>query len=201
MHQTTALVLLKELARRNLLDVKMTTFMVPQYPQPVHHNDIKEAFIALADSLGHDPKEIRISRVYGIEARVSEKLFEKLFKIIFVNEKLFPAQKHEGNDPSVQTPLPTLFVNSEKTQFRQIPLAEQRPWPFRFLLELGGMIVVRTSDYRDMLLELKQFLNNHPRFEVRVTAKERPDGTIAIMTYWFRELPKIERKGNVNVPE
>ncbi|HEX9429607.1 MAG TPA: hypothetical protein VF944_04450 [Candidatus Bathyarchaeia archaeon] len=194
--------ILQYLARKELLTTRMTSFMSPRYPQPVHLQDIKEAFVAVADHAGHDRKDLKFGYSQGIEVYCRERLFEKLFKVIFVNEKLFPKKRSDNvqNPGNGGAPLPTLFIGSEKTQVRQVPLAETRPWPFKFLLELGGMIVCRPSDRRDFVLELRQFLNNHPQFSVKVDAKEWPDGSIAVFTYWFEKLPDREKRKNVNVP-
>jgi hypothetical protein len=51
-----------------------------------------------------------------------------------------------------------------------------------------------------MLEDLRQYLNNHPQYYVKVNAKERPDGTIAIFTYWFEDVPQRLKRGNINVP-
>lgn len=198
MHSSTAATILRELAKQELLTTLMTTFMVPRYPQPIHLHDIREAFAAIADAAGHTTRDMVFSYDQGIEVSCKEKLFDKLFKVVFVTEKLFP--KHRSDNIETPGPLPTLFIGSEKTQVRQIPLTETRPWPFKFLLELGGMIVCRPLDRRDFVLELRQYLNNHPQYSIKVDAKEWPDGSIAVFTYWFSVLPKKERKANVNVP-
>lgn len=198
MHSSTAATLLRHLAKCELLTTSMTTFAVPRYPQPIHVHDVKEAFVAVADAAGYGPNNMRFTYHLGIEVYCRDTLFEKIFKVVFVTEKMFP--KNRSDNIEGPAPLPTLFIGSEKTQVRQIPLVETRPWPFKFLLELGGMIVCRPSDERDFALELKQFLNNHPQFEIKVQAKKWPDGSIAVFTYWFGVLPKKIRKHNVNVP-
>lgn len=207
MHSSTAATLLRELAKRELLTTLMTTFMVPRYPQPIHVHDIKEAFIAIADAAGFDYRlgKMEFSYNTGIEVWCTEKLFDKLFRVVFITEKLYPKHRSDNIEvPGPQSyggaPLPTLFIGSEKTQVRQIPLSETRPWPFKFLLELGGMVVCRPDNQRDFVLELKQFLNNHPQYVIKVDAKEWPDGRIAVFTYYFATLPKGKRKANVNVP-
>lgn len=199
MHQTTALHLLQDLARLELLSFRDTTFRVEKYPQPVHLTDAKEAFQVLAEFAKAKKSDYLMTLGHGLEVWTSGPLFEKLFKVIFVHQKLYPTER-SSNVKGSEAPLPTLFIGAEKTQVRQIPLATTRPWPFKFLLELGGMIVVRSADYRDVLLELRQYLNNHPRYRVKVDAKEWPDGSVAIFTWWFEELPKLERKKNLNVP-
>jgi hypothetical protein len=130
------------------------------------------------------------------------RLFEKIFGAVFVKQKLFPVERTDNMEGyrGRELPLPALYVGSEKTQVRQIPLARERPWPFRFLLELGGTIVCVPEDRRDFVLEMRQFLNNYPQFEVRVDAKEWPTGEVLVYTWWFRQLPKSERRSNVNVP-
>jgi hypothetical protein len=141
-----------------------------------------------------------ISYNAGIEVYCREVLFEKIFKVVFVNEKLFPKSRSD-NVEGPGAPLPTLFIGSEKTQVRQVPLANTRPWPFKFLLELGGMIVCKPADKRDFALELRQFINNHPQFKMGIDAKECPDGSVAVFTWWFQRLDKRDRKKNLNVPE
>lgn len=199
MHSSTATTILKYLARQELLKTRMTTFTVPRFPQPVHLSDVKEAFVAVADACGFDKEKMLFSYNQGIEVYCPEKLFEKIFRAVFVTEKLFPVTRTENVEGSM-APLPTLFIGSEKTQVRQIPLTEQRPWPFKFLLELGGCIVCRPLDRRDFALELRQYLNNFPQFQIKVDAKEWPDGSILVFTYYFVTLEKRDRKGNVNVP-
>lgn len=202
MHDTTASVILKYLARKDLLRVTGTTFMVPRYPQVVHPLDVKEAFEALADKFNARKSELRVAFNFGAEAWTSDRLFERLFKVIFVEQKVYPRHDNEGPQPNNHEgrDLPLLFVGAEKTQVRQVPLAEAPPWPFKFLLELGGMVVVKTTDQRKLLEELKQFLNNHPQFEIRVDAKEAPDGSIVIYTWWFQQVPRKLKRSNVNVP-
>lgn len=192
--------ILRELAKREMLTTRMTTFMVPRHPQVVHLNDVRDAFVAVADAAGYEPTALRFTYTAGIEAYCPHRLFEKIFKVVFVSEKLFPKNRSDNvNEPGA--PLPILYVTSEKTQVRQIPLAETRPWPFKFLLELGGMIVCKPSDKRDFALELRQFINNHPQFRLGIEAKECPDGSVAVFTWWFETLDKRERKKNLNVPE
>lgn len=176
----------------------MTTFEIPMTPQPVHLDDVRDAFIALADKCGFDRDKLKFTRVIGLEVYTPDRLFEKLFKIVFTNEQLFPVRKTDN--VAGQAPLPVLFIGSEKTQVRQIPLSVEPPWPFKFLLELGGMIVCKPPDVKDFLKELQQFLNNHPQYKIKVDAKEWPDGEIAVFTYWFQTLDKKTRKQNVNVP-
>ena len=191
--------ILRELARKELLTTRMTTFMSPRFPMVAHVHDIKSAFVALADACGFDANAMVFTYNHGIEIYCREKLFEKLFKLVFITEKLFPKYRSDNVDGPV-APLPTLFIGSEKTQVRQIPLGQTRPWPFKFLLELGGMIVCTPPNERDFILELKQFLNNHPQYAIKVDAKKWPTGEICVFTYWFNVLPKTERKKNVNVP-
>jgi hypothetical protein len=197
-HQTTALYVLQGLARQEYLSVKHTTFRVEKYPQPVHLLDARECFMALADYMNMRANDYVVTLGHGLEVWTSDRFFEKLFKVIYANEKLYPVERHSRLQ--TEAPLPALFVGNEKTQVRQIPLVEKPPWPFKFLLELGGMIVVRPVNERDMLLELKQYVNNHPQFRLKVDAKKWPDGSVAIFTWWFEKLPRLERKKNVNVP-
>ena len=202
MQPTTAQFILQSLARQGLVEVKMTTFRVPKYPQPVDLRDVRESFKSLSECIGYPKGHLILTLGSGLEAWCHEKLFEKLFKIVFINQKVFPVSRTSNTEgfQGRDLPLPTLFIGSEKTQVRQIPLSETRPWPFKFLLELGGMIVCRAPDRKDFLKELRQFVNNYPQYEIGVDAKEWPDGNIAVFTWWFRKLPRVERKGNVNVP-
>lgn len=201
MRASTAIYILRKLAREGVMTTRSCTFIVPPYPEIVAGEDVYEAIWALAESLGYKKKDVRVFSKQGIIVWVSPKLFERLYKRIFVEEKLphIPEgiRSRMTDEPS---PLPSLFIGREKTQIRQIPLTDRPPWPFHFLLELGGMVVLKPNNPRDMLLALKQFLNNHPQFEIRVEAKECPDGSIAIFTYWFKELNIAYRKENVNVP-
>lgn len=200
MHQSTGLVLLQHLAKLDLLEVKGSAFYVAVHPQPVHMLDVKEAFVAIADAYGN-VKDLTFIETRGLVVHVKGRFFEKLFKVIYLNERILPREREGRMDRGFrEIPLPSLFIGSEKTQVRQIPLVETKPWPFKFLLELGGMIVVRTRDTKGLLVELRQFLNNHPQFSIRVDAKEWPDGSIAIFTWWFERVPKKLIKKNVNVP-
>ena len=99
--------------------------------------------------------------------------------------------------------LPSLFIGNEKTQIRQIPLVDGPPYPFRFLLELGGMIVLkRPKDPASVTRALRQFLNNHPQYRPRIAVHECPDGTIALYTYYIETArSRHEAKQNLNVPE
>jgi len=197
---STAATVLKYLAREGLVDTRLATFYVPRHPQPVDVADVREAFECLAEVAGARRGEVRFSTNFGLEVSCSDRMFEKLFKVIFVQQQIFPRQQVEGSwgqDPF----LPTLFVEREKTQVRQVPLVDRRPWPFKFLLELGGMVVFKTEDHRGLLTELRQFLNNHPQYDIRVDAKEGPDGTVVVFTWWFQEVPRGKRRGHVNVPD
>jgi hypothetical protein len=175
--------------------------MVPQYPQPVNLFDVRDAFVALADKFGYSRSDVIFTQGLGLEVYCAHRLFEKIFKVVFVSEKLFPRKQPGNVEGRGGLDLPNLFVGRDKTQVRQIPLTEDPPWPFRFLLELGGMIVCRPVDRRDFFLELKQFLNNHPQFSVKVDAREWPDGSVAVFTWWFERLDKKSKKKNLNVPD
>lgn len=203
MHHSTALLILQHLAKNNLMDVNLNVFMTHRYPEVVHPDDVEDAFKSIVRHAGESQADLSFSRNFGIEVVVHGRLFEKLYKVIWTNQKLHPRGRTEGSfgkTPVKVADLPVLFVGSEKTQVRQIPLADRPPWPFRFLLELGGMIIVKTVEPRDMLLELRQFLNNYPQFEIRVDAKECPDGSYSLFTYWFQKLPRHLKRKNVNVP-
>src|SRR5690606_37745006 len=110
--------------------------------------------------MSYGPRDFLVSRNFGVEVWTSDRAFEKLFRLLFTLEKKFP----EEGLPAHAAPLPTLFVGAEKTQVRQVPLVTEPPWPFRFLLELGGMVVVKTDDRAAMFRDLRQFLNNHPQY-------------------------------------
>lgn len=202
MHHATAAELLRELAKRELLQVKHTTFRYPPYPQPFHQRDVKEAFLSVAGAAKAKKSHIVATLGTGLEVLCEDGLFEKLFRVIFTSQKLFPKSRsdsYEGDRGRVN-PLPTLFVSGEKTQVRQVPLVDAPPWPFKFLLELGGMVVCRPSDRGDFLKELKQYLNNFPQYRLKVHADEWPDGSVVVVTTYFEKLKLLERKGNVNVP-
>lgn len=199
MKKNTAVFILQGLAKLQLVTVKMTTFTVARIPQPVDLLDVETAFRVLRDEFNSGREDLLISHSgVGLTAWTGEPLFEKLFKIVFMNQLLYPTTQQDGIEGG--GPLPNLFVSTEKTQVRQIPLSYGKPWPFKFLLELGGMIVVKTPQKRDFLLELKQFINNHPQFKIRVDAKEWPTGEIAVFTYWFEKLPHMQQRKNLNVP-
>lgn len=200
MKKNTAVFILQALAKLELISTKLTTFTVARIPQPVDLLDVEVCFRVLRDECGGNREDLFIHHSgVGMTAWTSEELFEKLFKVIFVQQLLYPAVRSDNIEGG--GPLPNLFVSSEKTQVRQIPLSEGRPWPFKFLLELGGMIVVKTPEKRDFLLELRQFINNHPQYRIKVDAKEWPTGEVAVFTYWFEKLPHMQRRKNLNVPE
>lgn len=189
MQPNTAVVLLSYLARKGILTTRMTTFMVPSVPQPVDLNDIKDAFESLRQRIDAKKGDMHVTVGAGVWVWCREKTFEKLFKIVFINQKLFSVEDREG----VQGhggPLPTLFIGSEKTQIRQIPLTDRPPWPFKFLLELGGSIVCRPENYRDFILALRQFMSNYPQVRIEVDLKEWPDGSIYVHTWWFETVGK-----------
>ena len=204
MHDSTGLRILIDLAKESLIEVRHTTFCVDKHPALYHHHDVGDAFRAVADKLGFEPNtHYMVAHNWGTECWCHAKLFEKLLKLLFLAEHRWPPIKTEvlGPDNSPQVPLPILTVGADKTQVRQIPLSRERPWPFKSLLELGGMIVVVPEDRYTFMAELKQFVNNHPQFEIGLQAKDRPDGSIAVHTYWFADVPKKLRKEHVNVPD
>jgi hypothetical protein len=196
LHPQSALAMLRVLAQKEQLTARDTTFYYNTQPQLFHERDVKIAFIVLSEHLGHKPPEWSLGHLNGLVFRCRERLFAKIFAQVFIKQKLFPTTKPDSGPG----PLPTLFIGREKTQVRQIPLADERPWPFKFLLELGGMIVCKAPDKRDLLLELRQYLNNFPQFRIKVHAEEWPAGEILIVTTWFQTLELQQRKKNVNVP-
>lgn len=191
MFYSTAEVILKHLVRADLVRVTGTTFMVPRHPQPVDLRDVREAFEALVEKAGHSPRDARYSSNFGLEVWVRDRLFEKLYKVLFVRQKVASRPGQEGGE--FGPGLPSLFVGVDKTQVRQVPLVSQPPWPFKFLMELGGMLVVRTDDRRGLLVALRQYLLNFPQFQVGVEAKEAPDGTVVLFTWWFQKVSVLER--------
>lgn len=203
MHSSTAMFILRYLARQGLFQTRDTSFMLKPFPRPIHGSDVKEAFLSVAHTA--NVPEDRI--LFSIQdphwyVHLPDRLFERVFKAIYLDEKLLPGQYEGSSGPKVrETELPTLFIGNEKTQIRQIPYAEQRPWPFRFLMELGGMIVVRPDHPVSFVKELKQYVNNHPTYDIRVDARENPDGTISVFTYYFKEVPREMRRRHVNVEE
>lgn len=199
-HHTTAQVLLQYLARQELVKVEDSTFVVDKYPQPVIFADVIDSFRAIQYFVGAKRSELKITSGSRLEAWTSQRLFDILFRTMFVSQRLYPVVRSSRFEGDMGAPLPNLFVGAEKTQVRQIPLVEDPPWPFRFLLELGGMVVCRPRDRLDFLKELRQFLNNHPQFVVKVDVKTWPDGSQAVYTWWFEALSKRrEIRGNVNV--
>lgn len=106
-------------------------------------------------------------------------------------------------DPEFTPVLPSIFIGNEKTQIRQIPLVDGPPYPFRFLLELGGMIVLkRPKDPVSVTMALRQFLNNHPQYRPRIAVHECPDDTIVLYTYYIETAEsRREARQNLNVPE
>jgi len=198
MHSSTALIILQHLAQQKVLDARGTSFTVAAHPMHSHPDDIREAFIALADVVGG-----RGALSFGVGSeltvRMPEKIFEKIFKVVFTIPGFTPGM--EGWRPENPPPLPILFIGSEKVQIRQIPLVYDPPYPYRFLLELGGMLIIKGGNHHQIVNELKQYLNNHPQYQVMIDAKETPDGGTALFTYWFKELPKLKARHNVNVPD
>lgn len=184
MHGSTGLLLLRHLAKEGLLGIQGQSFSVQKYPQPVHFRDVREAFVAVAEGAGHGARELTFMEGYGLLVHARSKLFDKLFRVIFVLEKVLPKEVAPAQD----APLPALFVGSEKTQVRQVPLVESKPWPFRFLLELGGMVVFRGADREELKSELRQYLSNFPQLDVRVTMKVCPDESVVLFTWWFRKM-------------
>lgn len=186
--------------RREAITVHGTVFRYEPFGHPSTVADIKECFITVVDHIGDRPvrglKGWRSSSGTVLDFWCGEALFAILFDQLYVKQKLYPVTKPDSG----QGPLPTLFIGAEKTQIRQIPLAEERPWPFKFLLELGGMIVCKTENKRDLLLELRQYLNNFPQFRLKVHAEQWPTGEILIVTTWFQVLQLKEARQNVNVP-
>lgn len=196
MHPLAAKALIQHLHREGVLHTRAQTFWVDLYPRILDNADIHEAFCVLAESMGFKRRDLTKFTQSGYIVRMPEKMFEKLYGQIFSSRKL--AEKNrETREPA---PLPVLFIGREKTQVRQIPVVSSPPWPFHFLMEMGGMIVVSTRDRKRLYESLRQYLNNHPQYDVRVDAKELPDGKISIFTYWFQELKITHRKEHMNVP-
>lgn len=196
LHPQTALAMLRIIAERGQLTVKHTSFYYNTLPQIFHQRDVKVAFIVMAEQMSLKPPQWSLGQEGGLVFRCREQLFERLFTMIFIRQKIFPVEKPDSGPGS----LPTLFIGAEKTQVRQIPLASERPWPFKFLLELGGMIVCKTDNKLDLLMELRQYMNNFPQFRIKVHAEEWPDGEVMVVTTWFQTLALKEARQNVNVP-
>lgn len=202
MHVKTAVHMLKFLAREGLLTSKMTTFRLSRHPESLDVADVKEAFQVLENRVGDTVRCRYTTSKAAMEVWCHERVFDKIFHAVFILEKVFPQQSGTDRLEGVrgrEDELPVLYVSAEKTQVRQIPLVSVPPWPFKFLLELGGCIVCTPVDRRDFALELRQYLNNHPQFEIRVQLKEWPTGEVLVFTWWLRALPKIEAKENLNV--
>lgn len=199
MYPSTAIFILKHLSTNELLEIHSTLFVLRPFPRPIHEHDVREAFLAAAREAKIPETELSVTKrgTYW-SIWVPYQLFDKLYKIMYTDENVLPA-KFEGSPGPKRVNLPALFTTREKTQTRQIPLAVERPWPFIHLMELGGMIIVKTDDPESMIKELRQFLNNHPRYDVRVDARVLDDNSISIFTYWFKDLPPSERKNRVNI--
>lgn len=184
-----AVEILRQMVRKERITVRGTVFRYEPFGEAFRVADIKECFISVIDRIGDRPvrglKGWRSSSgLHALDLWVDEDLFEKLFKVLYIQQKLYPVQTPDSGPG----PLPTLFIGAEKTQVRQIPLADERPWPFKFLLELGGMIVCKTENKRDLLMELRQYLLNFPQFRIKVHAEEWPTGEVLIVTTWFQQL-------------
>lgn len=195
MHHSTAIFTLRFLAREELLQVRGTTFRYVSAPQPVHILDVREAFQSIADFLGATKGQVIFSAGTALDVWCQGSVFEKIFKAIYIVEKLFPVVVSENDEgfSGRDLPLPSLFIGSEKTQVRQIPLVESPPWPFKFLLELGGAIVCAPDDRREFVAQARQFLGNHPQFDIRVDIKEWPDGKVILFTWWFGRVSGEDR--------
>lgn len=195
MHPLAAKALLLHLHREGVLHTRAQTFWVDMYPRILDTADIHEAFTVLAESMGFKRSSLTKFTQSGYIVRMPEKLFQKIHELLYSRRKERHMERRQ--EPG---PLPVLFIGREKTQVRQIPVVSSPPWPFHFLMEMGGMIVVSTRDRKRLYESLRQYLNNHPQYDVRVDAKELPDGKISIFTYWFQELKITHRKEHMNVP-
>lgn len=190
-----AVEILRQMVRRQRITVRDRVFRYEPFGEMFRVSDIKECLIITCENI--DDRAVRghkgwrsSSGIHALDFWTDEKLFELLFKELYVQQKLYPVQMPDSGPG----PLPTLFIGAEKTQVRQIPLADERPWPFKFLLELGGMIVCKTENKRDLLMELRQYLLNFPQFRIKVHAEEWPTGETLIVTTWFQQLKLMEKK-------
>lgn len=151
----------------------------------------------------NNTRPIKIDKSNNIlVVKLYQHVFDRIFKILYE----VPDGRSRKKLPEYEefTPvLPSIFIGNEKTQIRQIPLVDGPPYPFRFLLELGGMIVLkRPKDPVSVTMALRQFLNNHPQYRPRIAVHECPDDTVVLYTYYI-ETVESRRKArqNLNVPE
>lgn len=195
LHHTSATVLLRHYAKEGVVEVGESHFAARPYYVPHSSQDLRDAFVALTESLGYAKHELEIYDKHGLLVSCTPKLFQDLHEVIFSD--VSPTSRPQTLPH--HAPLPTIFIGDEKTQVRQIPYADGPPWPYHFLLELGGMIIVRAPDPRAFISGLRQFLNNYPQLEVRVDAKEWPGGEMAVFTWWCQRLKGVRARQNINV--
>lgn len=193
MQQETALYILRQLAKLDLIWERSGTFVVEGTPRPIHFSDIQSAFKALSDVVDKRTDRRHPSTLFDVtQSRIivycGNGVFNKLYEIIFTKQNLVSNSRTDTSTEEGRRDreLPTLFVSPDKTQVRQIPLMEDEPFDYRFLLELGGMIIVKTDDIMKITGQVQQFLNNYPQYDTRVELKRCPDETFAFFTYWFQ---------------
>jgi len=159
-------------------------FIIERTPEIIHPDDIVIAFKTIGESLDYDQRTLLFNSTRSrLIVYLHEGLFEKLYTALFTKQNIMGRTVMEEGVRHRE--LPTLFLNAEKTQVRQIPLMEEPPWDFKFLLELGGCIVIRTDDIMKASEECRQFMLNHSQWDMRVELKQMPDGSYMFFTYWF----------------
>lgn len=201
MHHYTSTIFLRHLVQLGHVSAQGRTFTV-QCGMNVSVDDTEEAFISLLNKV-NNTRPIKIDKSNNIlVVKLYQHVFDRIFKILYE----VPDGRSRKKLPEYEefTPvLPSIFIGNEKTQIRQIPLVDGPPYPFRFLLELGGMIVLkRPKDPVSVTMALRQFLNNHPQYRPRIAVHECPDDTVVLYTYYI-ETVESRRKArqNLNVPE
>lgn len=206
MDNRTAVMHLRYLMMTGFISARDKTLVVSGNPKVICLEDVESAFESIFSTIAlsrvHSQKIYSItSTSNSVTVTMPQRLMDRIIKIIG-NE---PDQrlKKPPVDPEFTPVLPSIFIGNEKTQVRQIPLVDGPPYPFRFLLELGGMIVLkRPKDPVSVTMALRQFLNNHPQYRPRIAVHECPDDTVVLYTYYIETvMSRREARQNLNVPE
>lgn len=200
MHPYTSTIFLRHLVQLGHVSAQGRCFTI-QCGNNVSIDDVEEALTSLINKVKNKhPVKIDKSN-YILSVTLYQSVFDRVFKILY--EVPDGRRKKPPVDPEFTPVLPSIFIGNEKTQVRQIPLVDGPPYPFRFLLELGGMIVLkRPKDPVSVTMALRQFLNNHPQYRPRIAVHECPDDTVVLYTYYIETVEsRREARQNLNVPE